>query len=285
MHSDFITHIKFHREMVEDVAVDFGSAGLASSETDGGLGNSSGSPNADIDVVDVLFDDMVAAEPGEVEPVAELPFEIGHIWSAVDAPESALVPVAPHGDDVTDCSVLNSFDGFEILGFVATLGSGDDCETLGLGEITDFDNFEDAFAIDGDGFFHEDVLAGFDCGFEMLGSEGGGSGEDDVVDVAFQDTFVGVYAREVLFGRGFEVVRSVFFDHIGRLLSSIGKCVSEGDDLDSRAGVNCIDCGISSASSTSNNSDFHSFTCLAEGHVWHHCGCTEGGGAGQEISS
>ena len=48
-------------------------------------------PVRDVDVVHVLLDDVVAGEPGEVQPVAELPLHVATM-AASAAPEAALVP-------------------------------------------------------------------------------------------------------------------------------------------------------------------------------------------------
>ena len=51
-------------------------------------------PVADVDVVDVLLDDVVAAEPDEVVPVADLVDHFGHFRFPIAEPDSAAVPVA-----------------------------------------------------------------------------------------------------------------------------------------------------------------------------------------------
>lgn len=47
------------------------------------------SPVDDVDIVDVLFDDMVAADPVEVIPVAHLVFHFGHAFFAWADPDAA----------------------------------------------------------------------------------------------------------------------------------------------------------------------------------------------------
>lgn len=67
---------EFDGEVVKDVSVSGVGAGLSSAEGDGFDRELVFSPEADVDVVDVLFDDVVTGEPGEVEPVFELPFHV-----------------------------------------------------------------------------------------------------------------------------------------------------------------------------------------------------------------
>jgi hypothetical protein len=55
-------------------------------------------PAADVDVVDVLFADLVADKPVEVVPVVGLELHFGLLgFGAVAIPNAAAVPVDPHG--------------------------------------------------------------------------------------------------------------------------------------------------------------------------------------------
>ena len=68
---------EFDGMMVEDVAVFFAGAHLAAAHALG-LGRMGFlDPIADVEVVDVLLADVIAAEPGEEVPVADLVFELG----------------------------------------------------------------------------------------------------------------------------------------------------------------------------------------------------------------
>jgi len=60
-----------------------------------------------IEIMDVLFADVVAGEPGEVEPVADLPFDIA-ATGAVGVPEPTLVPVATGRGDLADGPVMDA---------------------------------------------------------------------------------------------------------------------------------------------------------------------------------
>ena len=50
-------------------------------------------PAGDVEVVDVLLDDVVAAEPDEVVPVAELVLGVAPARLALVGPDGPLVPV------------------------------------------------------------------------------------------------------------------------------------------------------------------------------------------------
>jgi len=76
--------------------------------------------------VDVLLDDMVAAEPDEVVPVVELVGHIGHVGLARVEPDAAAVPVDTQGCYVADGAVVNLLDRLLVAELVAALRAGDD---------------------------------------------------------------------------------------------------------------------------------------------------------------
>jgi hypothetical protein len=65
--------------------------------------------------VDVLLDIVIAGEPGEVVPVADLPLGVGPLGLAVDDPDLAAVPVALGVDDIADGAVVDAADGFAVV--------------------------------------------------------------------------------------------------------------------------------------------------------------------------
>src|SRR5690606_36540087 len=87
-------------------------------------------PAAHIEVVDVLFADLVAGEPVEVVPVVALVSHLGDglTWRheglcliASLVPNSSAVPVDAECDDIADGAVMQSLDSFDVLWFVASL--------------------------------------------------------------------------------------------------------------------------------------------------------------------
>src|SRR5206468_1135175 len=64
------------REMIEDVAVFRSRPNLPAAHANGGYGVLADHPVHDVQVMHVLFANMVAGEPSEVKPVADLPFHI-----------------------------------------------------------------------------------------------------------------------------------------------------------------------------------------------------------------
>ena len=69
----------FDGVVIEDVAVLFAGADLAAAHALGFDGVAILDPVADIEIVDVLLADVIAAEPGEEVPVANLVFELREI--------------------------------------------------------------------------------------------------------------------------------------------------------------------------------------------------------------
>src|SRR5436305_274109 len=67
-------------------------------------------PVHDVDAVDVLFDDVIAGEPGVVEPVANLVFQVRPLRLARLVPEVSDVVVAVPRDDVADHALVNLLD-------------------------------------------------------------------------------------------------------------------------------------------------------------------------------
>jgi hypothetical protein len=70
-------------------------------------------------------------------------------------------------------AVLEAFDGFDIDGFMMSLQADGDCEVFLFGQFVGVDDFADTGRVNGDGFFHEHVLTGVDCGFEVQRTEAG----------------------------------------------------------------------------------------------------------------
>src|SRR5262245_47252050 len=124
-HGDTVRVFVFDREVVVNLAMPLAGAGLPAAETGDGFHRMGAEdPIHDVEVVDVLLDNVVAAEPREVVPVFELPFDVAPAGLAVDDPDLAAVPIALGVSDVADGAVVNAADRFDIVGRVAALGTG-----------------------------------------------------------------------------------------------------------------------------------------------------------------
>src|SRR5215468_3298219 len=89
------------------------------------------SPVDHVNIVYMLFDDVIAGEPGEVEPVAHLPFQIAPSELAVLFPKSALIPVASRRNYISDSPVVDKLHRLKIAGLVTALRAGSNSQLFG----------------------------------------------------------------------------------------------------------------------------------------------------------
>ena len=71
--------------------------------------------------MDVLLDDVIAAQPHEVVPVPHLVLHLGILGLAWIHPQAAAVPIDAGGNDVADRAVVQPLDGFDIARVVTPL--------------------------------------------------------------------------------------------------------------------------------------------------------------------
>src|SRR5690606_30777759 len=83
-------------------------------------------PDDFIDAVDVLLGDVISAEPGEVEPVAELPFHVAPAFLAGLHPKTSREIAASSGDDVADATAKYFVKGRLHCRVIAPAQAGDD---------------------------------------------------------------------------------------------------------------------------------------------------------------
>ena len=158
------------------MATFFAGADLASALSLGFDGWAVHEPVDHIEVMDMLFADMVTGEPVEVIPIVELVFEFGLVGLAIAGPNAVSVPVGAGQDDVADGTFVEHFDGGFVIGLVVTLQSNGDSKFLFFGDFVCFENTTNSRGICCDRFFHEDVFAGFHSGFEVQWAEPWGAG-------------------------------------------------------------------------------------------------------------
>ncbi len=112
---------KLHDMMVENLAVFLARADLSSTLALSGHGIAVFEPIDHVQVVNVLFNDMIATEPIKVVPVVDLIFHFSLIGLAGAHPHSSVVPVSPCDDDIADRAILEPLDRFDISGFMTSL--------------------------------------------------------------------------------------------------------------------------------------------------------------------
>ena len=152
-------------------------------------------PAGHVEIMDVLFDDVVAAEPEEVIPVADLVLGVAPAGLALVGPDVALVPVDLRRTRSPMAPSWIRFRRFEVAGLVAALGAGDDRQALLVGFFVGGQHLADAGAVDGDRLLGEEMLAGLDRGLDVLGPEARRGRQHDQV-AAVNDFLIGVEADE-----------------------------------------------------------------------------------------
>ncbi len=120
--------------VIEDGAIFFGAADLASSLAGGFDWHLAlGDPVGDIEVVAVLFEDVVAAHPSEEVPVADLVVEFGFAVLTGIAGAGGAVPVDAAQDKIADFVLVDAIDEVDVTGVVAALEADADVEFFLLG--------------------------------------------------------------------------------------------------------------------------------------------------------
>jgi len=150
-------------------------------------------PVRDVDVVKMLLDDLVAADPDEGIPSAVLKLVIAPL--RVTRPllnHRAANPVGVRSDDVTDRAVLDPVLRLHIGLVVSPLGAGHHCQTLLFTFARGGHEAVRANRIRGKRFFAEDVLAGVNSGLKVHRSVAGRRGQNHEVHIGFQQLLIGV---------------------------------------------------------------------------------------------
>lgn len=188
-------------------------------------------PVADIEIVDVLFHNVIAAQPVEVVPVTTLVFEFGLFrFSGVD-PHAITIPVTAHQVDIADSAVLQLLDRFDVGSFVPPLQTDLYDQVFFASQFVGFQNPANARAVDGNRFFHEDVLAGRDSLFKLQGPKPGWRRQNHQINVGVQQTFKGVESSKLLTVRDLNLV--AMFDLVAfvRSIQAIFKQIRHGHEI------------------------------------------------------
>ena len=161
-------------------------------------------PVADVQVVDVLLDDVIAAEPGEVVPVVHLVFHFGllvAVLRAVANPQAAAVPIDAREQDVADRAVVNLLHRFDVARIVPPLQTdGDHAGSFFLAFSLAAMKRRTPGPSTAIGFSVKMCLSGFDGRLEMNRPEAGRRGEDHHVGAAIDRLLIGIEADELPLG-------------------------------------------------------------------------------------
>jgi hypothetical protein len=201
-------------------------------------------PVADVDVVQVLLHNLVAADPQEGVPVALLPFQVAPLGVAFlvgkklgigEVQHRGAHPVGVHMHDVADLAVADAPVFVEVPGLGAALGARfhGQLEFPGLrrgGHETPY-----TCGVGTHGLLAENVLSGLYCRLEVHRTIGGIGGQHDDIDVARQQLLVSVEAHEAVLGIHLEAAGKLRLERLGGAdggLQAVLKEVGHGDDLD-----------------------------------------------------
>ena len=275
--------------MIEDVAVLRIGAELSSAHAGGLDRRRAKHPVRHVDVVDVLFNDVIAGEPGEVEPVAQLPLGVGPRRLTWAVPQATLIPEHLSREHLADRAVLDTFNRVLIVGLMPTLGADADGESLLEREFVGREHRAHAGRIHGHRLLRKNVLAGLGGGRQMCRAEVGRCREDHQVHVGGEHLFVGVKAGEtfvvgdLVFG-GERRVGGCEFGQLGATACQpVRREVTHGHQFHTLGPAQAVFCGTGAAATAANQPDTNHIRSLTHAHEWNaaregHQPC--GGGCG-----
>ncbi len=205
-------------------------------------------PSGLVEAVDVLFDVVIAREPGEVLPVANLRLHLAPLRLTGEELERIGVVIDVEGDKVADGPVVNPLDRLAFGRFIAIAQSRHEREALLLGFFARLQNAAHARSIDGDRLLDEGVLARGDDRLQVLGPKVRRRGENHDVDAAVDHLLVGVEADEaVVVGDG-DPLAKLHAQVVQARLHPIGKRIAQGREFEVRVGPQRVGGGATPAS-------------------------------------
>ena len=183
----------------------------------------------------MLLDDVIAGEPGVVEPVAHLVLDVTPVRLPGLVPQAALVPIGTRRDDVADGAILHALHRLEVRRMMPALRARDDAETFLRRLLERLEHRLVAVRIDEDRLLGEHVLAGCNRGLEVRRTEPGGRRENDVVHVGRDDLLERVPPRELPLRRNGGFV-AVLREVLETVLQPIGEEIADGVQPDALSG-------------------------------------------------
>jgi hypothetical protein len=240
--------------MIVNLAEFFAGADLATAhamDTDGVIVLD---PTTDIQVVDVLFVDVIAAKPVEVIPVAHLIFDFGLAFLARIYPDAAIIPINAQGVDIANSPVVQALQRLEVTGLMMALESDANLEVLAFGFGGGSEDFADAWGVHSHGFLHEDVLALADGFLEMDRAKTGRCCQNDHIGER-DGFFVGVKTDELAVGGDVYLGAMRFLQVFEGAVETVFEGVGHGNQLGAWD-IECLACRTRTASTTPDQSDF-----------------------------
>ena len=182
-HAAFVFEVG--RDVVVDIAVNLGALGTPCGAAAGPALHrvAAHNPVADVDVVQVLLDDLVAAQPQVGVPVAVLPFEVAPaLLAAVGVLDyRAADPIGVQRHHIAQFAAVHLGDHVEVERIAAPLRAADHGQFLLLRLFGGGHEAADMHRVGAERLLAEDVLIGIDRGFEMNRAPGRRRGQKDDV--------------------------------------------------------------------------------------------------------
>src|SRR5665213_1980939 len=189
-------------------------------------------PIGHVQVVNMLLDDVIAAQPHEVIPVAHLVFHFGLVRLARANPHAGVVPIDAEKAKVAKLPILNPLDGFDVVGLMMALKSDADLEVLFLGFLDGGQEFANALGIGRHRLFRKDVLALLDGVLEMNRPKSRRRRDDDQVGAGVDRLLIGVEADKLMIVLDIDLVAVLALERVVRTLEAIFKRVGHRDQFD-----------------------------------------------------
>lgn len=168
MDVDVVAEVEIDAEEIELVA---GFASSPTAKAECGKRGAAKEPDGDVEIVDVLFDDVITGEFGEIEPIFCHIVGIGLVGCAAFDPRHATIPLDHAAADFTDGSGVDESFVAQVAGGVTALGAADHGQAFSFGFLAGGDYRAGTYGVHCYGFFDKGVLAGLDGGVEVQRAE------------------------------------------------------------------------------------------------------------------
>src|SRR6185312_2449206 len=157
-------------------------------------------PVADIEVVQMLLNHLIAADPDEGIPSAVLPFHIAPLGiTALLLDDRTSHPIGVTGGDIADRSAFEPVHGLDVIAGEAALSAGDNRELQLFRLLRRSHEAPHAGRVRTERLFAEHVLFRGDRGFKELRPVTGRGRQHDDVYVRADYFLIGVEADEAVF--------------------------------------------------------------------------------------
>ncbi len=226
-------------------------------------------PGDFVAAVDRLLHEAATAHPDVVIPVAHLPLDVAHaigLGGLGQGFDHTGVIGRIVGLDVADLAIVNALESFPARPVVAPAEPGRDRGVVRLGDLRGFEDGAYAKGIRSHRLLTEDVLLGFDCSAQMLGSEAGWGGEQDDVNPTIDHLLERIQACEGAFRGDIDFVGVTFLETADRFVGFILEGFPDRPEFHIGIGVHGLLCGTAPAPARSDEPDLQ---------------CAGGGGAAE----